>query len=139
VGDIGNTRYDVFPSGSYSVGNEWHTVISQVDLGSNVTDCTACGSSAGFGDPQKINIPPFGGDNVICCDFGFGCSSCPSGWAFDRRERAFPICDLYCRPPITVCNTCYIPNWKTTFRRYKYEFLQWTNLGEFTVDGRFFT
>ncbi|TGL58642.1 hypothetical protein EHQ62_17090 [Leptospira jelokensis] len=138
VGEIGNTRYDVFPTGSYIVGNEWHSVISQVDLGSNVTDCGQCGSSPGFGDPVEINIPPFGGDYAACCDFGVGCTSCPDGWVFDRRERAFPLCYLFCRPPIAVCNTCYIPDWKTTYRRYKYEFLQWTILGEYTVNGRFF-
>lgn len=133
MGDIGNTRYDVFPTGSYSVGNEWHTVISQVDNGSNITDCGICGTSTGYGDPvvKASNL-------AACCDFGFGCSSCPEDHQFDRRERVGLLCFLYCRPPIDVCNTCYQSAWVTTYRRYKYEFLQWTILGEYTVNGRFF-
>jgi hypothetical protein len=119
-GNISDTRYDVFPSGSYYVGDEWRRVSNQVDLG---------GIQISYEYWENIESP-------ICCAANLFCSDPPgSGWYV--IEGCNPITGgpkKFRRDIFT-----YVPNWFTDYERFKYEYFQWSLLGGFRVSGRLYS
>lgn len=65
MGNFGSNRYDVFPKGSYSVGDTWHVVDAHLDYGTTVNDCNLCG-----GYDSCYNLGPW-----------FSCPDCPGGYS----------------------------------------------------------
>lgn len=126
VGNYGSNRYDVYPQGSYSVGDLWHVVDAHLDYGSSVTDCGQCG-----GQNECFQLGPW-----------FDCPRCPGGYSktisvglcWTGGSVFVPCCTSTCC--INNCNSCHVANWFTRYRVYKYEFLQWTLVTTYTVPGR---
>jgi len=118
-GNISDTRYDVFPSGSYSVGDEWRRVSNQVDLGGNIVT---------YEYFQTDNNSPF------CCATGNFCNGEPSGSGWYLIEACNPLTGGTKKWRRDI-NT-YVPNWFTDYERFKYEYFQWSLLGGYRVAGR---
>ncbi|WP_080635550.1 hypothetical protein [Leptospira weilii] len=126
MGNLGPDRYDVFPKGSYSIGDLWHVVDAHIDQGGNVTDCGECG-----GNTSCHNLGPW-----------FDCPDCPAGYSQSNAIGLcwtggtvfIPCCTSTCC--INTCNTCYVSNWFTRYKVYKYEFFHWTLVSQYTVHGR---
>lgn len=145
MGNVGSGRYDVFPSGSYTIGDEWHSVVSQTDSGSNVTNAEICGSTTE--NTTTSTCGPhgtLGGWNYtgsLCAQVAAGhpCFGVVGGLhpgCFDFLGSSVG-CGCTNNFQRSVPNTCYVPNWSTTYRRHKYEFLQWTVIGDYSVAGQF--
>ncbi|TGM87946.1 hypothetical protein EHR05_14955 [Leptospira licerasiae] len=127
MGNVSPNRYDVYPPESYTIGDEWHVVSEHIDNGSTVTDCALCG-----GMNNSFNLGPW-----------FTCPTCPPGYTqtphlqlcFDGSQFV-QCCISTCS--IHSCNTCHIPNWFTKYKVYRYRFLQWEYVSEYTVPGLFY-
>ncbi len=129
AGNISSNRYDVYPFGSYTIGDFWHVVDAHIDYGSTVTDCNTCG-----GQDSCHQVGPW-----------FDCLSCPGGYSrsvsiglcWVGGSLFVPCCTVTCC--INSCNTCNIPNWYTRYRVFKYEFLQWKPVQTYQVAGRYWS
>ena len=124
MGNVGSTRYDVFPSGSYSVGDEWHRVNRQEDRGGLQTNCVLCGT--------------YSRTWTVTDHWCLENTSCSPGYSTGCDVNLGGEGTRSCRED-GLCNTCYVSNWFTIYDRYKYEFNQWTYLGSYEVSGQFYS
>lgn len=131
-GNLSNTRYDVFPSGSYEVGDLWYEVIEHEDLGSEQANCDVCGSYEGERLISTGTQPGW-----VCADFGFTCPGCPSGTTRVERLREGGYSRVNCYQSYTGCNTCWVSNWRTKYIIYSYAFLAWNVVGDTWRSGYF--
>ncbi|WP_081605062.1 hypothetical protein [Leptospira alstonii] len=129
MGNLGSNRYDVFPKGSYTIGDTWYVVDAHLDYGYSVTDCNQCGGS----------------DSCFQKGPWFDCLPCPGGYS---RSVSINLCwvggttFVWCCTTtccIHTCNSCYIPDWYTRYRVFRYEFFQWKPVTTYLVHGRYWS
>ena len=135
-GNVSTARYDVFPQGAYSVGDQWFAVDSQFDAGGSSVRCQETGF--GYGG-CLLGCCPGGGDPFLGC---FRCSvTLPDGveycnvqglqpfkgWYFESRA-----CGLGCES--NFYKLCYNPDWKTRYNVYEYRPAEWQELNGIEFD-----
>ncbi|TGJ99838.1 hypothetical protein EHO57_13840 [Leptospira langatensis] len=131
MGNVSSNRYDVFPAGSYTIGDEWHVVDEQIDLGVTAPDCLNCG-----GSNSCYDTGPFFTSNCPGCGPGYT-QTLHLGLCWTGGTTFVQCCWSTCC--INSCNTCHVPSWFTKYKVYKYQFLNWVLVNEYTVPGQFWS
>lgn len=131
-GNVSNTRYEVFPSGMYSVGDEWRRVAEHIDESyvQSITDSAICGSYI-----SNINVTNHWCASANNCPAGYSPTGCNSCTAFVNCGCGVAVGCQSCTGTFpNTCNQTVVVH-KTKYERFVYRYMQWVKIGEYVIDG----
>lgn len=144
-GNISSNRYDIYPIGSYAVGDYWHKVSYVIDngtwsLGSQVYQNTVytgtipcCSCTTGYVTGGNLCSPANNGYGCYRTDLNYYGLNC-------RFDIGCCLCGCGC-----VAEDCYYdvyyyfydnwnPNWSTGYSIMKWQYGQWVQVGSYIVN-----
>ena len=157
-GNITNNRYEVYPPGSYQIGDYWYKVSGMVDGGYwalnsysywyQQTFSCCCGGCVEANNEGYINtnVPARNANPGNCSSLqpnGYTQqgTSCYSYYWYVNLDtcyfNVFACCSLTCQYTNTYYIAYYdiwVPSWRTDYNIYKYQYGNWDLVGTTSIN-----